>query len=174
MGEKIYFSYRMIHRTIRKLSEEIRDSRFTPDLMVAIGTGGFIPARIMKTFLGIPILTVGIRFYDKNNKLQSVPEKIQWIDGVEEKLKGKKILLVDEVDDTRTTLEYCLNELLKYSPEEIAVAVLHKKEKVKNGTIPEEIKRYYCGEILPDAWCCYPWDALDIDEHERIAGKAQV
>jgi len=169
MNGKIYFSYSMIHRTIKKLSEEIRESGFNPELMVAIGTGGFIPARIMKTFLDIPILTVGIRYYDKENKLQSVPEKIQWIDEVEAKLKGKRVLLVDEVDDTRSTLEYCLRELLKQGPQEIAVAVLHKKEKPKTGIIPPEIKRYFCGEILPDAWCCYPWDALDIDKHEMLS-----
>jgi hypothetical protein len=169
MSGKIYFSYSMIHRTIKKLSEEIKESGFNPELMVAIGTGGFIPARIMKTYLDIPILTVGIRYYDKENRLQSAPEKIQWIDEIEAKLKGKRVLLVDEVDDTRSTLEYCLRELLKQSPREIAVAVLHKKEKIKAGVIPPEITKYFCGEILPDAWCCYPWDALDIDKHEMLA-----
>lgn len=173
MDEKIYFSYSMIHNTIKNLSQQIKESGFEPEVMVAIGTGGFIPARIMKTFLGIPILTVGIRYYDSENRLQGEPEKIQWIDEVEEKLKGKKVLLVDEVDDTRSTLEYCLRELLKQSPEEIAVAVLHKKEKEKKGVIPSAIKRYFCGEVLPDAWCCYPWDAPDIDEHEkRASGKS--
>ena len=171
MNGKIYFSYSMIHRTIKKLSEEIRDSGFNPELMVAIGTGGFIPARIMKTYLGLPILTVGIRYYNKENKLQSEPERIQWIDEVEEKLKGKRILLVDEVDDTRSTLEYCLRELIKQKPDEIAVAVLHKKENPKAGKIPSAVTRYFCGETLPDSWCCYPWDALDIVEHERIANQ---
>lgn len=169
MSGKIYFSYSMIHRTIKGMSEEIRASGFSPDVMVAIGTGGFIPARMMKTFINVPILTVGLRYYDSRNRLQSIPERIQWIDEVEARLKGKKILLVDEVDDTRSTLEYCLNELLKNDPLEIAVAVLHKKDKEKTGIIPPAVKRYFFGEQLPDVWCCYPWDADDIDDHERIA-----
>lgn len=173
MSEKLYFTYNGIHKTIKKLSNEIIEAGFKPDLMVAIGTGGFIPARIMKTFLHLPILTVGIKYYDKNNKIQSEPEKIQWIDEVEEKLKGKKILLVDEVDDSRSTLEYCLRELLKHKPEEIAVAVLHKKDKKKAGVIPEKITKYYAGEVIPDCWCCYPWDADDIDEHDRTGRKQQ-
>ena len=166
MGEKLYYTYNDIHKTIKKLSIEISEADFKPDLMVAIGTGGFIPARIMKTFLNLPILTVGVKYYDSNNKIQSEPEKIQWIDEVEKRLKGKKILLVDEVDDSRSTLEYCLRELLKHEPEEIAVAVLHKKDKDKAGVIPEEITRYFTGEIIPDSWCCYPWDAEDIDGHD--------
>ena len=43
MGEKLYFTYNDIHKTIKKLSVEIEASDFEPDLMVAIGTGGFIP-----------------------------------------------------------------------------------------------------------------------------------
>ncbi len=169
MSRKLFFTYNDIHKTIKKLAKEIKESGFNPDLMVAIGTGGFIPARIMKTFLNISILTVGVKYYDKDNKIQSEPEKIQWIDEVEKKLKGKKILLVDEVDDSRSTLEYCLRELLKHEPEEIAVAVLHKKNKKKSGVIPKEIKRYHTGKTIPDCWCCYPWDADDIEKHDSMS-----
>ncbi len=163
--QKIYYTYNQIHKTIKNLAEEIIESGYDPDLIVAIGTGGFIPARIIKTFIARPILTVGLSLYDKNNQPKAAPEKIQWIDEVEKKLKGKKILLVDEVDDSRTTLEYCLRELLSDEPSEIAVAVLHNKLKEKRGIIPEEINRYYVGEEIEDKWICYPWDAVDIDSH---------
>ncbi|MDC7126484.1 MAG: phosphoribosyltransferase family protein [Spirochaetales bacterium] len=163
--EKVFFTYNDIHNTIKKLSEQIQESGYEPDLIVAIGTGGFIPARIIKTYIKKPILTVGLKLYDENNQPKDTPEKIQWIDEVEKKLKNKKILLVDEVDDSRTTLEYCLKELLRAEPAEIAVAVLHDKEKEKRGSIPAEIKRYFYGAKLPDKWICYPWDAIDIDKH---------
>lgn len=167
--EKIFLTYNGIHKTVKKLSQDIVTSGYRPDLIVAIGTGGFIPARILKTFLPLPILTVGISYYDEENKPKSYPRTIQWIDEVEQKLEGKKILLVDEVDDSRTTLEYCLRELLKHNPEELAVAVLHNKLKEKRGVLPEEVSRYYVGTELPDSWICYPWDAHDIDEQQRMA-----
>ncbi len=166
MSEKMYFSYNMIHETVKKLSEEITASKYDPELIVAIGTGGFIPARMMKTYINLPILTVGIKYYSDENVLQNEPDKIQWIDDATKKLTGKRILLVDEVDDTTATLEYCIKELLRHEPQEIAVAVLHKKNKPKKGSIPPEVKKYFCGQELPDAWCCYPWDALDIREHD--------
>lgn len=168
---KHYFTYNDIHRTVKKLAKEIQSSGFNPDVIVAIGTGGFIPARILKTFISRPILTVGLSYYDENNQPKAAPEKIQWIDEVETKLKGKKILLVDEVDDSRVTLEYCLRELLSHKPSEMAVAVLHNKKKEKRGVIPEEIAGYFAGEILEDEWICYPWDAEDIDEQELAASK---
>ncbi len=165
MPEKRYFSYRQIHRTVKDMSRRIVADGYNPDVIVAIGTGGFIPARILKTFINRPILTVGLQLYDENNVAADVPRKVQWIDEVERKLAGRKVLLVDEVDDTRTTLEYCLKELLSNGPAEAAVAVLHRKNKPKRGVIPVEVRRFYVGEELEDVWVVYPWDAEDIDEH---------
>jgi hypoxanthine phosphoribosyltransferase len=166
---KYFLSYEHIHQSVRVLADRIRESGFSPDLIVAIGSGGFIPARILKTFLGIPILTVGVTYYGPDNKPSEAPRAVQWIDEVEKKLAGRRILLVDEVDDSRATLEYCLRELLRHSPAEIAVAVLHNKKKQKKGVLPPEIQRYFAAEELDDKWICYPWDARDIAAHEKIA-----
>ena len=166
---KQYLTYNTIHKTVKKMAQVIISSGFDPDVIVAIGTGGFIPARILKTFIARPILTVGLSYYDENNQPKEAPEKIQWIDEVETKLKGKRILLVDEVDDSRVTLEYCLRELLRHKPEEMAVAVLHNKNKEKRGVIPDEITHYFAGEVLEDNWICYPWDADNIEEQDRMA-----
>ena len=171
MSEKLYLPYNTIHNTVKKIAGEIERSGYNPDVIVAIGTGGFIPARILKTFLERPILTVGIKYYDDNNIPMDAPRKIQWIDEVEKKLEGRKVLLIDEVDDSRVTLEYCLRELLRHRPKEIAVAVLHNKNKQKRGAIPAEIDRYYCGEQQGDVWIVYPWDAEDIEAHDAAAAR---
>lgn len=170
--EKYYFTYEDIHRTARDIAKRVKDSGFEPDVIVAIGSGGFIPARILRTFLGKPILAVGIAYYDADDKPSELPRKVQWVEEAEKKLAGKRILLVDEVDDSRTTLEYCVRELLRHHPAEIAVAVLHDKRKEKRGVIPSEVKRYIAGKTIEDRWVCYPWDALDIDEHAASAAAA--
>jgi uncharacterized protein len=61
MPQKQYFSYRHIHRTVKELARRVIDDGYNPDVIVAIGTGGFIPARILKTFINRPILTVGLQ-----------------------------------------------------------------------------------------------------------------
>ena len=165
--DPIAFSYNEIHKTVAELATRIMASTFRPDVIVAIGSGGFIPARMIKTFLKLPIYTVGISLYVDENVTLPVPKKIQWIDEVEQKLAGKKILLVDEVDDSRTTLEYCIRELASHHPAELAVAVLHNKDKEKRGVIPTEVVHYWAGEELPDAWIKYPWDAADIEAHDK-------
>jgi len=167
--EKIYFSYNQIHKDVQDMASTIKKSGFNPDIIVAIGTGGFIPARILKSFINRPVFTVGIAYYDMNNQPTDFPKTIQWIDEVESKLKGKKILLVDEVDDSRVTLEYCLRELLEHKPSEIGVAVLHNKDKKKEGKIPEEVHHYYAARQVVDKWVVYPWEADDIEAHDKFA-----
>ena len=167
--EQIAFSYNEIHNTVAELARRVDESGYAPEVIVAIGTGGFIPARIIKTFLNLPIYTVGISLYLEDHTTLPSPKKIQWIDEVEQKLDGRRILLVDEVDDSRTTLEYCIRELLSNNPAALAVAVLHNKRKEKRGAIPSEVSHYWAGQELPNAWIKYPWDALDIDRHDSAA-----
>ena len=164
-NEKFYVSYNTVHKLIKDLAQKIMKSDFDPDVIVAIGSGGFIPARIIKTFINRPIYAVGISYYGVDKKHKTHPTKIQWIDEVQEQLKGKKVLLIDEVDDTRATLGYCVRELLKYDPQEIAVLVLHNKLKEKDADFPVEIQRYFPALEIDDIWIKYPWDAEDIEEH---------
>jgi hypoxanthine phosphoribosyltransferase len=171
--EKIYLSYLQIHETVKHLARRIQEAGFDPDVIVAIGTGGFIPARILKTFINRPVYAVGISYYGLDNVPKATPQTIQWIDEVERKLAGRKVLLVDEVDDSRVTLEHCLKELLGHEPEEIAVVVLHNKDKEKRGSLPRGIRHYFVGQEMEDRWICYPWDAEDIAAHEERA-RARV
>lgn len=171
--EPIAFSYNEIHATVAELAARVERSGYSPEVIVAIGTGGFIPARIIKTFLNLPIYTVGISLYLEDHTTLPSPKKIQWIDEVEQKLAGRRVLLVDEVDDSRTTLEYCIRELLRNKPAALAVAVLHNKQKEKRGEIPAEVAHYWAGRELPDAWVKYPWDATDVEEHD-VAVRARA
>jgi hypoxanthine phosphoribosyltransferase len=164
--EKLFVKYSEIHKLVEKAAADIVASGWEPDLIVAIASGGFIPARIFKTYLKKNIYVVGLQRYFDDSSPIPVPMKVQWIDEVEKKLSGKKILLVDEVDDTRITLAYCIGELLKNHPAEIRVAVLHQKEKPKLAAFPPSVTVVYEGARVPDVWIKYPWDAADIDLHE--------
>lgn len=172
MKRKIWYTYDDIHRVIKGLAEKIQNSGTQYDAMIAIGGGGFIPARMLRCFLEIPIYAVTTAYYDNDHEGQVTEEvkKVQWLDPVPDVLKGKNVLVVDEVDDSRVTMEFCLNELLKEDFGTIGVAVLHEKIKAKVGKIPEGIP-YFSGITVGDWWINYPWDALDIDEHNKLAAQ---
>ena len=174
---KVYFSYADIHDTVSKLVPKIQE--FNPSVIIAIGGGGFIPARMLRTELKIPILAVSLELYDDStNTARSTVKKIQWFDEQSEvgsKVRDQKVLIVDEVDDTRTTLQYCVEEVIKTNgPSEVAVAVVHNKDKPKKGVLPEGVI-YMAGADVENHWNCYPWDAAaygnTIYEHEALAKK---
>ena len=174
---KVYFSYADIHDTVSKLVPKIQE--FNPSVIIAIGGGGFIPARMLRTELKIPILAVSLELYDDStNTARSTVKKIQWFDEQSEvgsKVRDQKVLIVDEVDDTRTTLQYCVEEVIKTNgPSEVAVAVVHNKVKPKKGVLPEGVI-YMTGADVENHWNCYPWDAAaygnTIYEHEALAKK---
>lgn len=150
--------------------------KFNPDIIVAIGGGGFIPGRIIRSSLKVPMLAVTVALYDdKDNTARKKVNRIQWVDHAS--VNGKRVLIVDEVDDTRKTLQYCTEELMRVNkPEAIAVAVVHNKLKKKVGKIPDGVA-YFAGEEISDLWTVYPWDAesenRDIYEHERIARECK-
>lgn len=163
--EKIHYTYDDIHDLVARIAKQIAASSFQPQAMVAIGAGGFIPARILRTFLHIPIYTITAAYYDENDQAMDKPRTIQWLDGVEKKLRGKRVLLVDEVDDSRVTLEFCLQKLADDGIDDVGIAVLHHKNKAKKGKLPEHLPAYFSGLNIDDIWICYPWDAPDIHAH---------
>ena len=96
--------------------------------MIAIGGGGYVPARILRSFLkrpgspNIPIQAIGLSLYETLSTSDPIEQpgtkvtRTQWLDlsSLEmSNLIGKNVLIVDEVDDTRTTLEYAVRELEK-------------------------------------------------------------
>ncbi len=174
MVKKIWYTYDDIHRVLKTLAQKIEESGVKFDAMIAIGGGGFIPARILRCFLNIPIYAVTTAYYDGDDDGKPTDEvrKIQWLDPMPENLHGKNVLVVDEVDDSRVTMEFVLNELGRENLGEIGVAVLHEKIKEKVGKIPENI-HYFSGITVEDWWINYPWDACDIEEHNRLARAAQ-
>jgi hypoxanthine phosphoribosyltransferase len=169
-----YIDYSTIHKNVKMLSERLEEVDYKTDIIVAIASGGYIPARILRTFINKPILTVGVAYYDENLKPTNSPQKTQWIDLDRGQLNQKRILLVDEVDDSRATLLYCIKELLKHNPLEIAVVVLHNKIKEKAGEIPPEVVHYFAADEITDLWIKYPWDALDIDLHNKKCKESTI
>ncbi|KAG8823924.1 hypoxanthine-guanine phosphoribosyltransferase [Serendipita sp. 401] len=190
-------TYNDVHKLIAKASERIQ-SEFKPDVIVAIGGGGFFPARVMRTFLkdpstkrNIPIQAIGLSLYESlpdttEEQLGNMVVRTQWL-GPPNNLLGRRALIVDEVDDSRTTLHYAVTELKKDVemalldlPEsqrdavrtKFAIFVVHNKLKPKSGALPSDIP-YYAGAEVDDVWLDYPWEMKDIDEHDRLAALAQ-
>ncbi|KAK6434768.1 hypothetical protein LTR95_009040, partial [Oleoguttula sp. CCFEE 5521] len=55
-----------------------------------------------------------------------------------------------------------------------SIFVLHNKDKPKKGSLPVDVidgDRYIAAVTTGDVWINYPWEATDIDEHDRMAAR---
>ncbi|KAF8845149.1 PRTase-like protein [Paxillus ammoniavirescens] len=201
MGEPEHLraTYNDIHNIIKASAEKI--AQFKPNMLIAIGGGGFFPARVLRTFLkdvstkrNIPIQAIGLSLYESlpgttAEQLGSEVIRTQWLGPEPGKtLLGRRALIVDEVDDSRKTLQYALSELekdveleLQALPESereanrtvFAIFVVHNKLKPKLGKLPLSIP-YFAGAEVGDVWLDYPWEAVDIEEHDRLAAQDKI
>ena len=174
MSKKVWYTYDDIHRLIAKMATEIQAAGVHYDAMIAIGGGGFIPARMLRCYLDVPIYAVTTEYYANESSAETLDtiRTVQWLDPIPESLAGKNILVVDEVDDSRVTLGFVLRRLQQQGFGRIGVAVVHNKIKEKSDSLPPNID-YFAGVEVADWWINYPWDANDIDEHNRLAAQSQ-
>lgn len=70
------------------------------------------------------------------------------------KVKGKRVLIVDEVDDTRTTLAYSVEQIKKHEVAAVGVLVIHNKKKPKRTNLSSDVK-YFSGEEIDDKWVIF-------------------
>ncbi|EGO22079.1 hypothetical protein SERLADRAFT_472396 [Serpula lacrymans var. lacrymans S7.9] len=190
----VHATYNDIHNIIKVSAEKIAE--FKPNMLIAIGGRGFFPARVLRTFLkdastkrNIPIQAIGLSLYESlpgttAEQIGSEVIRTQWLGPDSGKtLIGRRALIVDEVDDSRKTLHYALTELQKDVELELAafpeserdalrtkfaIFVVHNKLKPKFAQLPPDIP-YYAGAEIDDLWLDYPWEAGDIEEHDRLA-----
>lgn len=138
---------------------------WSPEVIVSISGGGLVPARIIREhFSGVPVYVVGLMRY--NGQQAHEPQIIQWLDRPEQQVHGKRVLVVDEMDDTRESLALVCQKLLDQNPSELRTAVVHNKEVEKHVDLPEGVAHSYVGQTVPDEWIVYPWETTDITDHD--------
>lgn len=138
-----------VERRCQCLSSEIRASDDIPDLIIAIGRGGYIPARLLCDNLHIMALTsIKVDHYmaganRQREALIRYPLKAD--------IRGLRVLLVDDVNDTGDTLKLAVQHLRTFQPDAIRTAVMHQKR----GTC---FQADYCARrITKWRWLVYPW-----------------
>ncbi len=154
--KKVRYSYDQIHQIVKDMADKIKNDHEI-DLIISIATGGWIPARILRTFLPnssnlpLPLFSIGIVNYDSKDRLlsetlivQRLPEKLD--------LTNKNVLIMDEVADSGGTFLKAVEYISSLSPKNLFTGVLHLKKQ-------SSFKPDFVGEFAGNNWIVYPWDA---------------
>ncbi len=137
----------------RDLARRIIESGYRADVIVAISRGGFVPARLLCDLLHITDMTsIKIEHYGPGARAHAHTRLKYPLSG---DFKGKRILLVDDVNDTGDTLEVATRHIQTFAPEALHTAVLHEKEH-------SVFKTHYCARHIREwRWIIYPWAVIE-------------
>ncbi|MEM0173052.1 MAG: phosphoribosyltransferase family protein, partial [Sulfolobaceae archaeon] len=111
-----------IEESIFEIASKMIEEDYLPDTIVAILTGGLIPAKLLSDLLDVKnIRYIEIKFYKGIRSTDTKPLlKGIYIDNLEK----KKVLIVDDVADTGTTLEVVEQLVRFFNPSDVRTATL--------------------------------------------------
>lgn len=146
-------SWKEIERLCKKLSKKIK-KEFSPDVIIGITRGGLVPLRLFSDYLdNHNITTIRIEYYTGIGKTRKKPKITQ---SLNVNIKGKKVLLVDDVSDKGQSLKEGVKYLRKFKPSRLKVVTLHYK--------PGSVYKPDYFEGKTSAWIVYPWEKKEFEK----------
>lgn len=161
MNEKMYYDYLQVHDWVNLITFQMYKDGWRPDYIVGLTRGGLIPAVVMSHNLDIPMHTLEVKLRDHANT-----ESNLWM--AEDAFAGKKILILDDINDTGDTLNWIVGDW-----ESGCFPMSDKWEGVWNNNVrfatlidntsSNFLKKVdYCGREINkserDVWIVFPWE----------------
>ena len=136
---------------IRELAQQVVDSGFVPDLVVAIARGGLLPGGALAYALGTKAVgTLNVEFYTGVDERLADPVVLPPLLDTDA-LKGLTALVVDDVADTGETLALSQRMIAEHTVQ-TRTAVLYSKP--RSIIEPDYVWR------RTDRWITFCWSAL--------------
>lgn len=142
-------SWQQCNTLCLRLAERVRASGFRPDIIVAIGRGGWVPGRLLSDALGLMDLT-SFKIEHYHGPYKQVRALVKY--PLAAQLSGRRVLLVDDVSDSGSTFAVALEHLrTRGTPAALRTAVMHYK--IQSSYTPD----FYAAKVVKWRWLTYPW-----------------
>ncbi len=153
----LYLTWMDVQRLSEDLADQIAESEFTPDIIVAVSRGGFDPARILSDELNIRSLaSLQVIYYAGVNERSDEPQVKYPLNA---DIAGLNVLVVDDVADSGNSLRVVKEYVEGLGPREVRIATLHHKP--WSNFTPD----FYAESA--DKWIIYPWEPRESIEEIR-------
>lgn len=158
-----------IYDLCRNVSNEIKESGFEPEIIIALARGGWFAGRVLCDFLGLDDLeSLKVEHYvgtaaTGNNAEVKYPV-------ADKAVEGRDVLIVDDITDTGKSLIEAQEYIKDLHPSKIKTSTLQYLDTSKAD--PD-----FVGERLDEwAWIVYPWNFIEdmIDLIEQLMNKKDV
>jgi len=148
----------------RDVSEEMRDAEFRPEVIIGVARGGWYLARVLcDLFLLKDLFSLKVEHWGVTATITGEAElKYGLDDAAIKKLRGRKVLIADDVADTGDSLKLVAEYAKSLGAKDVKTATMHHK--TSSSFIPD-----FYGELVKEwKWVIYPWsiheDVMDLVE----------
>jgi len=144
------------------LARNVLSSGFEPDAIVAIARGGLCVARILADALDVNrIYSFKVEHWGSTATITRDEAVI--LQPLTEEVRGKRILLVDDIVDTRKSFIVGRKHVVERGAKEVKTAAM---QWIVNAAFRPD---YYGTEVKEWTWFIYPWNR--IEDLKNIAKK---
>ncbi len=143
---QILFSREEVEATVRKLAAEIRqDYQGKYPLLIGILKGSFVFMADLIRLLGFPLEIEFIKL-SSYGWGRSTPGEIKVVQGLRSEVKGRDVLVIEDIVDTGLTIAFLLNYLQKKKPASLKLCALTDKPSRRQVAVTID----YLGFTVPD------------------------
>ena len=158
---KILISRDEIARTVERLAREIsRDYQGRQPLLVGILKGSFVFMADLVRRLDLPLELDFVRL-SSYGCVRETSGKVRVVQRLQTRIKGRDVLVVEDIVDTGTTISFLLDYLKKKKPASLKLCALADKPSRRRVPVPID----YLGFTVPDKFVV--GYGLDCDERFR-------
>ena len=164
-ADREVLTYDQFGAAARDLATAVVDSGYEPDWIVAIARGGLVIGGALGYALGLKnIATINVEFY--TDVEETLPDPVLLAPHLDtDSIRGRRILVVDDVADSGRTLALVL-ELLQQHGAEARSAVIYGKP--RSIVAPDYVWRQ------TDRWIVFPWSAQPPVSGSQVTGDSDV
>lgn len=160
-------TWEYIYDLCRDVSNQIIDTSFEPDIIVALARGGWFAGRCLCDFIGLDDLA-SLKMEHYVGTAEKAGEPQVRYPMPEGSVEGKDVLIIDDIADTGGSIRRAKEYVTDRNPGEVRTATLQLL-----GT--SEFEPDFVGERLEEwAWVVYPWNFIEdmIDLIDGVMVKA--
>lgn len=134
------------------LAEKVRQGGATPETIVGLTRGGWVPSRMLADRLGVKHL---VALKATHWGVTATPSgKAELTERLVQRIDGKRLLVVDDITDTGQSLQLAVNHVKELGPAKVESATyLHIAHS-------EYVPTYYAEEVPRGSWVwfVFPWN----------------
>ena len=159
---KVLFTAEEISQAVKRLAGQIsKDYSNKNPLLLGVLKGSFVFMADLIRCLNIPLEVEFVTLSSYGRGRKETSGRVKMVKGLRTPIKGRDVLVVEDIVDTGITLSFFLDYLRRKKPASLKVCALFDKAPCRQVPIPID----YLGFTVPDAFLV--GYGLDYDEKYR-------